>query len=260
MIDLKEKVYEIVQNFGPVLPVQVSQKINTNILIASALLSELVGDKKVRFTGAKIGTSPLYYIEGQEPKLEILHYYLPSKEKEAYKLLKEKKIIKDYELEPAIRVAFNNLKDFAIPVYFENVLYWRWYLSNDVIPGKKVVKIETKIVGIPKVNFKKEVGSQFKENILKHFVDSGIELVDEVRNLKKEFVSVSSFDSKIGKLVYLVYAKDKKKISESDLSLAYNKGLKFKLPVIFLSTGDLSKKSQKYLNENLKGYVLFRRL
>ena len=259
MSELKDRVYDIVMSSGPVLPVQVSQKIQTNIILASALLSELVSDKKVKLTNAKIGTSPLYYVDGQEAKLEILQYYLPGKEKEAYKMIKDLKLVTDSELEPAIRVALGNLKDFAIPVYFDNVLHWRWYLAGDIKPMKTIVPEKVELVKVAKKT-KRVIDSKFKDYVVKHLNDSGIELIEQIQNLKKEFLSICSFDSKIGKLVYLVYAKDKKNINESDLSLAYNYGLKFKLPVIVLTSGELSKKSQKYLNENLKGYVLFRKL
>ena len=59
------------------------------------------------------------------------------------------------------------------------------------------------------------------------------------------------------KLNFLVVARSKKKINDSDLTLAYSKGSKMKLPVIFISPGGLTKKAEKYLEEN-KGYVVFR--
>ena len=97
MIELKDIVFEFVKKNGPVLPVQVSKNINTNILLASAILSGLVSEKKVFLTHQNIGGSPLYYVKGQESKLDILYKHLENAEKEAYDLLKDKKTIPNWE-------------------------------------------------------------------------------------------------------------------------------------------------------------------
>ena len=76
-------------------------------------------------------------------------------------------------------------------------------------------------------------------------------------NKRSEVNFVASVNSDIGKLNFLVVARGKKKINDSDLNLAYSKGNKLKLPVIFISPGSLTKKAEKYLQEN-KGYVVFK--
>ena len=61
-------------------------------------------------------------------------------------------------------------------------------------------------------------------------------------------------------LEYFFLAKNKKKINEADLSLANDSGKKNRSPVLFLSNGEMTKKSEKYLNENLKGRIIFRKI
>src|SRR3989338_3672885 len=130
-----EQILDLVKQKGPILPVQVSKHINDNILMTSARLSELLSSKKLKISSIKVGGSPLYYVDGQEVKLQNYADNLGSKEKEAYNLLKEKKILRDSALEPAIRVALRIIKDFSIPlqVNYDNKteIFWKWYLAQN---------------------------------------------------------------------------------------------------------------------------------
>ena len=143
MIELKDIVFEFVKKNGPVLPVQVSKNINTNILLASAILSGLVSEKKVFLTHQNIGGSPLYYVKGQESKLDILYKHLENAEKEAYDLLKNKKILKDIDLTAVYRVALRNIKDFAfkleVSVDNKSEIFWKWYLIDNN-EAEKIIK------------------------------------------------------------------------------------------------------------------------
>ena len=60
-------------------------------------------------------------------------------------------------------------------------------------------------------------------------------------------------ETSIGKAKYFCKAKNKQRISDSDLSNAYVKGQSKKLPVLLLSPGDLSKKAVEMINSELKG-------
>jgi len=131
MQELKFKVIEYLRMRGPSLPVQISKQINSNILFAGAVLSELVATQKIRISHAKIGGSPVYYFPGQESRLIILYSHLHERERGAYDLLKEKKVLKDKELEPWQRVALRDLKDFAYPLQVNNEIFWKWYLLQD---------------------------------------------------------------------------------------------------------------------------------
>jgi hypothetical protein len=58
------------------------------MLFASAFLSELLTEQKIKMTHMRVGSSPVYYIPGQEEGLEKYSTYLKSKEKEAYDFFK----------------------------------------------------------------------------------------------------------------------------------------------------------------------------
>ena len=128
MIQIQEtyqKIITSIQRRGPSLPVQIAKEVNMASLFVSAFLAELVGNKKVRVSNLKVGGSPLYYLDGQEEKLENFHNYMHPKEAEAFLLLKKNKILKDSDQEPAIRVALRSIKDFSAPLSVNNELYWR---------------------------------------------------------------------------------------------------------------------------------------
>lgn len=58
--------------------------------------------------------------------------------------------------------------------------------------------------------------------------------------------------SPVGRLTYFAFAKSKKRVNDTDLSQAYVAGQLRKLPVVFLSRGELSKKAAELLKD-LKG-------
>lgn len=286
-MDTKEYILNYIRIEGPVLPVQISKKINSDITLAGAMLSEMVSRRMIKISNAKIGGSPIYYIEGQEAKLSKLYDYLPGKEKEAYTLLKDKKVLKDKECEPAIRVALRQIKDFAFPFIVNNEIHWRWHLinqeeANNILSPKAEIKIEepkieVKELGISfgkepsleKIPQEKEIKKKIKkvkerknlwfDKINSYLGFKKIKLL-ETKSIKRNEVNmIIKFSSDFGELQYFLYAKDKKTISDSDLRLAYSNGQQSKLPVLFLSNGNLSKKAQTYL-ENISGYLMFRKL
>ncbi|MCL5018628.1 MAG: FaeA/PapI family transcriptional regulator [Candidatus Pacearchaeota archaeon] len=126
-LQVKEKIMHFIRLRGPSLPVHISKETGLSILFASAFLSDLYSEKMIGISNLKVGSSPLYFIPGQEPQLENFSKYLKSKEKEAFLFLKEKKFLKDSELQPAIRVALREIKDFAIPFRKDEDIYWRYF-------------------------------------------------------------------------------------------------------------------------------------
>lgn len=255
---IKQEVLDFIKFNGPVLPFQVAKKIEKNLILAGALLSDLISDKLVKISRAKIGGSPVYYVSGQEEKLEKLYEYLPGKEKEAFNLLKEKRVLKDKEVPAGIRVALRSIRDFAFPFKYSDEIYWRWYLLPEQEIGGYLPKVEPiKPINIQRKPAKKLSRNEFFENVRKYSSENNIEIIKEKLNKRNEIGFVTKINSDIGNLKFLLIARNKKKINDADLSLAYSKGHKLKLPVIFLTPGSLTKKATKYLEEN-KGYVIFK--
>lgn len=134
-MDDQERIIYFLKVTGPVLPAQVAKNINTNILLASAHLSELSSQGKVKLSRLKIGGSPLYYLPEQKEKLQNFVHNLDSKDQETFHQLKEKKILREKNLDLLTRVSLRGIKDFAQPLNLNinqnRELFWKWYLLTD---------------------------------------------------------------------------------------------------------------------------------
>ncbi len=298
--ELRNKVISYVRMNGPILPVQIAKSTGVDILFSGALLSELVANKIIKISHAKIGSSPVYYAPGQEPKLNMLYKNLPEKERQAYDLLKEKKMVFDRDVEPAIRVALRFIKDFSIPLTImrnnQQETAWKWYLSSDeeitkmlapkpldipqptLQPNEELLQPirETKelqqqlepkpeaqkeVMKLKKPRQKQPLEDLFLQQVYDYLNKTKIRVIatDSIKK-NKEANLIIAVPSHLGEIEFLLAAKNKKKMSEADVSLAHHQGQIKKLPVILLSPGEMAKKAELYRERNLKGYLIFKKL
>ncbi|MFW9876277.1 MAG: hypothetical protein ACFFG0_24535 [Candidatus Thorarchaeota archaeon] len=309
-MDAKQKILDLIKIKGPVIPSNISKEINQDLLMASAHLSELSSAGKLKISSLKIGGTPLYYLPEQQHMLQNFSDNLHEKEKKAFDLLKEKKVLRDREQEPVIRVALREIKDFAVPlqVTYQNnkELFWKWsLLSNEEtqtiikslleqkISEKKEETKDKKIIEEPKIPEKKKEESEqqqkiiekepepkekiveglkkkpenkqqkkqpkdnFFEDLNEHFNKNNIVIkTKEIIRKNSEIDFILEIPSKIGNLEYYCKSKNKKRVSESDLSSAYVQGQIKKLPVLFLMKGELTKKAKEMLNQEFKNITI----
>jgi hypothetical protein len=329
-MEYRDKVIEIVQRKGPLLPVDVYKEIGLNVLMTSAVLSELVSGEKLKLTSLKIGGSPLYYLPGQEAKLEQFSSRLKGPEKEAFELLKKNKVVSDKDLQPAVRVAIKDIKDYAKQVKYNDDYFWKWFLLSDeeteteikkklgeigeekkeekprvqekkaeakieekkqeqkpeeeepeifkqykaksvkkeekseekkpdLVEEKKIEekKIEVQEETKPKEIKKIDLGDKFLGQVKDYFENNKIDIIDcTIVKKNSEMDLVIKMPTPMGKIAYYCKAKNKKKCNDGDLSSAYVKGEMKKLPVIFLTTGELTKKTQELLLTDFKNITL----
>lgn len=295
---IKESILAFISSKGPSLPIHLAKNVRTEPLFVNAFLSELYKDGKLKMSHMKVGSSSLYYLKGQEAQLENFIEHLNQKEKEAFFLLKEKKVLEDDSLPPAIRVALRSLKDFAYPINLvneknENKLFWRYFLfpENEVlnhinsqekqpqatskememIPAQNPTQETQKIVqekiqqknqtpnAVPEKQMEtkqnKSKKLKLKENFefpakIKDFLAGrDIEILSILEEKKKEFNAKVRIDTLFGKQEYLLIAKEKKKVSDTDLALALQKAQAEKMPALLLSPGEIDKKAISYLQE-----------
>jgi len=279
MIDIQEKKNKIIsflETKGPSLPVRIAKTIQMDPVFASAILSELLGTKQVKISHMKIGSSPLYLLPGQEQKLEEHTENLKSIENEAYQKLKEKKILKDEDEEPAIRVALRNIKDFATPFKFEEKIMWKYAFTPEeeiqklLSPPQETKEVEEKVEEIPKAwEVKKEEIRQIKEeskkveNIfeekpktqkkktflkqIEEFLEDKNTKIISIEEVDKKKV-IAKTESKNEKA--LLFAFNKKRISEDELMKCYKQAKTSNLPYYIIILGDLTKK----LNDTIDAY------
>jgi len=284
-MQIREKIISFVRLRGPSLPVQIAKETGLSILFASAFLSELFGEKIVKISNIRVGSSPLYFIPGQEPQLERFSQYLKSREKEAFLLLKERKILRDSEQQPAIRVALREIKDFAIPFEKNNEVFWRYFLIEEPAEiSRDEVKIIEEVEIKPEINIlKKEaiITSDEKEVITKEITkkekiakkqkqeskpkkqktnekkdENFFNKIKEFLAKKKiEIVDIKDFQNdeailkvKKGNNEELLFVFNKKVISEKELLKANKRATEIKLSYSVLFLGEPSKKLSELIS------------
>jgi len=302
MQELKNVALDFVRKEGPILPVQLAKVIGRDITFSGAVLSEFIANKKMLISKGKIGGSPLYYVQGQESKLQRLEGYLNGREKEAFLLLKEKKLLRESDCEPWLRVALKEIQDFA---YQLNVVsedggsstFWKWYLLKDdevnqlvssylePIKNEGIALEEEVKPAILDVKPVKQDVQITQQELLKNFVDERsikpvklkskrkikvekvvpvVELENYLRNKNIEILSkevykkgkevdmVAYVPSELGKLKYFIAFRNKKRISDTDLSAIYGRAQVKGVHAILLSNGELTKKAKQQLLNDYK--------
>ncbi len=266
-IQLKEKIISIIASRGPILPSAIAKETGLSILFASAFLSELVGEKRLKMSEMKIGSSPLYYVPGQEEMLENFFEELKGRDKEAFILLKEKKFLKDSEQSPVTRVALRTIRDFAVPLRKNEEIYWRYFktqvseLIDEESDKKKRIKLVIK---------KDETKEESQEDKGKKTVEKKIKkkkkrakgkssrkkdekffnkIKDFLSSREIEILSIESFSKNDVVLKIrekgdekILVAYNKKRVGERDLISANKKASSMKMPYIVLSLGEIPKK------------------
>ncbi len=284
---IKEKMLSVLRQRGPSLPVHIAKGTDLSILFASAFLSELLSERKIKMSNMKVGSSSIYYIQGQENRLENFSQYLNSKEKEAFTILQHKKILEDSEQQPAIREALRAIKDFAIPFEKEEKIFWRYYLtpenqleikqpvpkteqpkidiSKKEVPKPETPKIEIQKTEVPEkpkaldifekprtVKKKTSKDSDKFFNKVKTFLSSkSVEILDIESFNKKELVLRTKKEDK--EEILIVY--DKKRISEEDILKAHKKISGKFTQYRILCLGEPLKRTKNIINaiKSLKG-------
>lgn len=274
-MDINQKIVDLIEIKGPIIPSQIYKEIGLDILMTSARLSGLSSDGKLRISNLKVGGTPLYYLPNQKSSLQNFSQNLHDKEKRAFNMLKETKILRDKELQPVVRVALREIKDFAIPLQVTHQetteIFWKWYLlgkeeASSLIKSLLDEKLSKEETGDKEI--KRETTKPIEEKQTKKLIDKTHSFLEEIKSyLKRDRVVIKSMvvirknseidfileiPSGIGNLEYYCKAKNKKRVSEGDLSSAYIQGQLKKLPVLFLTKGELTKRAKEMLNEEFK--------
>ncbi|MFA4960089.1 MAG: hypothetical protein WC548_00305 [Candidatus Pacearchaeota archaeon] len=291
MIDVKEKKEKIIsflEATGPSLPVRIAGVIQMEGMFASAILSELYNEGRVKMSNMRVGSSQLFFLPGQEKRLEEHIENLKPVEKEAYSMIKDKKVLDDEKLEPAIRVALSSIKDFVKSFEHEGKLMWKYSFLTDeelnevfhstneerenkkesekidkemVVAEEKAVKKKEKKVK-PKTEFEEvgvekknegifdEMNMEFFNEVKNYLAKKEVKIYEEIQVDRKEVVAKISFEAKIGRFNFLLIAKNKKTISKEELNIVMQRTNYHKMPCLLVTRKELSKSVQNLVKDN----------
>ncbi len=132
----QDKIMQFLRTVGPTIPSKVAKSIGSDILIASAHLSDLASQGKVKISDLKVGGTPLYYLPGQEAQLyRFAASNLNPKDYLVAERLQQQSILQEAGLDLLSKVALRTIKDFAIPIHVtvndQKELFWKWYLLSE---------------------------------------------------------------------------------------------------------------------------------
>lgn len=275
-IDYREQILMLAQQ-KPLLPNDVAKSLNTNMLMASAMLSELTATKKLRISRLKVGSSPLYFLPEKEAQLQEYINSLQEKDRQTALALQQHKVMQDTAQDPLTRVSLRQITDFSRPLQVKNgdseFLFWKWFLVSDddakklieqmVVPAEKVLPkaqlvpslpepklVSPQIITAPKKSsLPKE---NFSDKVESFFSVSKITVLEKKVLKRSECEFVIEVPSPVGALTFYCRARNKKKISDADVSQAFVEGQLRKLPVLLVCDGELNKKAKELLSQ-LKG-------
>tara|TARA_Y100000310_G_C20689449_1_gene821246 strand:- start:331 stop:1320 length:990 start_codon:yes stop_codon:yes gene_type:complete len=107
---------------------------------------------------------------------------------------------------------------------------------------------------------KPQIQDDFAKTVIAYLNENNINIENiTVVRKNREINFLVKIPTDIGNLAYMVKAKNKKKLNEGELLLAFTEAQNEKLPLIFLTNGETTKKAQEYMIKNMKGLV-FKRL
>ncbi|MBI2572272.1 hypothetical protein HYV86_00265 [Candidatus Woesearchaeota archaeon] len=339
----EDQILSFIRTSGPTIPSKVAKIIKTEILIASAHLSDLSSRGKVKVSSLKWGGSPLYYVPGQESQLyNFAKDNLNPKDFEVLEMLRNEGVLREAELELLPRVAIRSLKDFAVPLQVttpdKTELFWKWHMltnqeANERIayilhpPAQIPITIPEEVPDLAVVEPEQDiVSNKSNEDSIKPVVstlmqDKSIEkerktVVRKQREKQKTIVEVeektpidellvahetskpefsladpffaelksycqimnmfiadgelvrknaeinlrSQLHTPLGKVHFFCKAKKKAKVDEKDLSAAFIEAQMKKLPLLFLYTGELTKKAVEMVDANAFENAIIRRI
>ena len=116
-----------------------------------------------------------------------------------------------------------------------------------VMPREEIKNEEKKIF------IDKTAEDKFLTEVKRFFEKSNINLIEEkIVKKNSDLDLVIEVPSAVGSLIYYCKARSKKRISDSDLSSAFVQGQLKKLPVLFLTKGETTKRAKEMLDNEFK--------
>ena len=102
-----------------------------------------------------------------------------------------------------------------------------------------------------------DTGDAFMKKLNAYFEEKRIRILEKIKIRKNRGAElIVDLPTAVGRMEYYCQAKKKKKCNDGDLSTAFITGQAKKMPVLFITTGDLTKKAEQMVHKEFKGMVV----
>jgi len=173
----------------------------------------------------------------EEKKLEVEKVEKKPEEKKLEEKKEKQVKIKEHELkkEPEKKIIKEKVKEIKEKV-----------LEKEKKPEEKKLKLKKETQKPLEISIQ-----NLDQKIIDYFNNKNIKVLEkDIIKKDKDMEFIAQIPSHIGTVKFYITFKDKKKISDSDIILEHNKSQLKKLPLLFLTTGEITKKAQSYINKN----------
>jgi hypothetical protein len=164
-------------------------------------------------------------------------------------------------LTPAVQEKLETKEEpIAAEPEFEEVAYNELEIKTgiDELPGDGIREVIEKTF-LKKPEKPMEPGP-LVDAALAMLVDAGSDIIfRELKRKGKEADIAFDLPTKIGNIRMLAIVRDKKSITEADLSMAYTEGVNRKMPVVFMTNGKMTKTAQNY-HQVIAGLLKFKQI
>jgi hypothetical protein len=278
---MKDKIVQALQQFGPLLPVEIASKTGLDSFMAKAYAEELIAEHRIIPSKEKIANSHVYYLPGQESQLsqriaQILSgnqktartYSSPSpapnpkvqNQRDAFaQRLKDiedkerrrkeeqthhmKQLHKAYSLPPARPLPITPLVSHPSPPPME-------YKPTPSI--ERVREPERYPFELEKEEPQKE--TPFVDRAMDWLRLESVEILAEIGFGRNEVELLARANSEFGTLKFYIKIKQKKTITQADLLAVYAASMEHHCPGVLITNGELAKSADNFLEEK-KGQI-----
>jgi hypothetical protein len=271
---MKDRIVNLLQSSGPMLPVEIGSKLGMDSFMAKAYLVELIEDGTVHASKEKLAESHMYYLSGQEKQVQDkinsikqAHAKKPtnyapapsnvSPEVQAKREAFAQRLAK-IEAEEAKRRAQPRapLPQAPRPIQTQPMR----------APPPRSVPIERIPVARPPISpkpapeplreaeYKPEVERTFLDTAMDWIKMEGTEIIEEISSKKNEMELIVNVYTDFGKVNFYMKIKNKKSITEADLMAVYAGAMENKCPAVLVTNGKLAKSAEAFLDE--KGWIV----
>jgi hypothetical protein len=191
-----------------------------------------------------------YMIKNDEAEAIIKKAYTLVEEKETKEEKLEKTIMPQEKIEEIKKAEETTKKEEIIePQQREQTQTKEAKKTDETIKKAKKEETQQKIIKITSEEDTTELYSKVKAD----FLSKGIDII-EIKTIRKnlEIDLIIKLPSVAGKLNYFCKVKDKKKNTDKDLSSVYVEGLMKKMPILYVTTGEMTKKALEMLETEFK--------
>lgn len=285
-----DKVVQLLKENGPLMPVEISTKVGYDSFVMRAVLLELINQGLIKRSKRPIGSSLIYYVPEHENKMrELIYNDLGIPQKKVLHHLRELGQVNASHLTPHERAFVNELADFLkVEKINESIIitFYDHKTRTEPIPPMptiqeplpptpiieplpptptiqepepipsppeiKPINQELRLFDNKTTTTKKATGFEAKT---KEYLES---LGEITKTTKIKNDSEYDYELRTTKPFYqefIVKAKKKTSISETDLSIIYAEAIHQKKPAILLTNGKLTSKAKKWKDNNAGGLI-----